>query len=143
MIVNGVPSTSQASAIPARPAISVPISFMVTFSQVFVRWVVVKLLSSGVEIAEMLPETGQPEKLKLSTIKKPHGRIRLSPEYWQFSARIVAARVSPATGIHAPVHRRSRSCSVMSRLSASPLAGSVYEISVTKPEISAVAAVPL
>ena len=100
-------------------------------------------VSSGVETAEMLPETGQPEKLKLSTIKKPHGRIRLSPEYWQFSARIVAARVSPATGIHAPVHRRSRSCSVMSRLSASPLAGSVYEISVTKPEISAVAAVPL
>ena len=31
----------------------------------------------------------------------------------------------------------------MSRLSASPLAGSVYEKSVTKPEISAVAAVTL
>ena len=88
----------------ARAAISFPISWIVTFSQVFVRSVAMKLPSAGTETAFMDPVTGQPENSKLSRMKKPHGRLRLSPSRSQLVARMVAERVSPVIGTQAVVH---------------------------------------
>ena len=78
-IVNSAPSTSQVRVIPARLAISFPISWTVTFSQVLVRSVSRKAPSAGTDTAEMVPVMGHPEKSNLSRIKKPQGRVRLSP----------------------------------------------------------------
>ena len=124
-IVKGVPSTSQARAMPARLAISFPISWTVTFSQVFVRSVSRKAPSAGTDTAEMVPVMGQPANSKLSRMKNPQGRARLSPSRSQSESFMAASSVSPARGIQATVHWRSRSWIAISRLSASPLAGSV------------------
>ena len=121
--MKSAPDTSQASFRPALAAISVPISFMVTPSQFWVRTVAIKPPSAGVDTADIVPVTGQPPNSNLSSTKKPQSS-GMPPASSPLSD-IFADSVSPLIGIHAVIHCRARSWIDISRLSAAPLAGSV------------------
>ena len=127
-----LPETSQASVMPARSAIFFPISFSVTFSQVLVLSVLLNPLFAGVDTAERVPDTGHPENFGSSRMNFPQSSVMsCAPSCSQSERTMVAETTLPSPGYQSVIHLFPPPDTAMSKLSAWPLAGSVYVTLVT------------